>query len=1050
MSLDRRGFLSTVAGVTAAGLAPAAGQAARLDQPASLAIADDGWRLWLDTAAPWTDDVIHLPGRFDLSRLPVNPPTGGWGVLTSADAVIVTLPTTVEQHFWGKLGSRPYTADEYRYAEDDDVPRNGAYRGVSWWTRTIDIPAEAKGRRVMLNLRGARLRAEVFLNEQLVGYSIMSELPIDCDLTAAMRPGQANRLAIRITNPGGRFDWRDSTTMMWGQAKLFASHGFGGLDRGLRLSLHPIDARIDDAWALNTPDPRKVTALMEIVLDQPVAAKDLERLKTKASVALVDDKTGQPVAADARLEALEQLDAHRLRARFTVHAPDARLWDLDTPDLYQLVFRWAQGWDAVDTRAVRFGFRWFAPEGLRTDALLRLNGRRVRLYSAISWGYWGFNGLWPTPQLARREVAAARSLGLNTLHFHRNVGKPEVFSAMDEMGLLRAMEPGGGRHAIGRDLKPGESPSQADAFSRDFLVEKCKAMVRAFRSHPSLVQYTLQNELGANLANPDVQAVLEVIHQFDPSRVVVLNDGFVARGASQAMYLPYDDRYWRSDKDEWGGWWNNHQGAGDQWYDRFYKGPDDYIHRQTGKPFIVELGEMEGCAVADNHAAMVVEILAGGGKSYDLDDHRAIVAATNGYLQRWGFDKAFPTSERLFLSVGRKAYEAWREYLENIRIGDAVDIACVSGWESTAIENHSGIVDNLRGFKADPDLMSQSLRPVLVIAKARARAYAVDDSAELDLWLLNDTGKPVTGEMVLALVGPDGAVETLGRWAVPAQSPDTFSYLVAQAVRTPPLARAGLNRIRVTLGEVVSDREIWVTGPAGKPAQTRRIGVSGIARSLRIQLAGVPGAVFEDFKPGVRYDGIIASGLKTDEIARRQVGEQTGLEAQPKKGDKPVAVLGELPPEVLAAVSAGVPLLAMVQEDGLAEGVARQLSRLDFFTYGGQVGGLRAPWMGNWNYVRSHPTFAGLPADMGMGILHQVEGQASNGLLVDGAGVEVIAAYSRDHDRRNGAASFIARQGGRRVLVHRLPDMARPLQQRWLANAVDWLATGSMRGEGRA
>lgn len=1048
MRVDRRSLLAAGGLGVAASLAPIlATRPASAAETDPLAIPDEGWSLWIDTAASWKDDDIHLPGRFDLAALPVNPPTGGWGVLSSPDAVTVTLPTTVEQHVWGKFGARPYGADEYRYAEDDDVPLYGAYKGVSWWSKAIDIPASAKGQRVRLNIRGARLRAEVFLNEQLVGYSILSELPIDCDLTRAMRPGQTNRLAIRITNPGGRFDWRDSTTMMWGKAKLFASHGFGGLDRGLTLSIHPLAARIDDAWVLNTPDPRRVTAFMEIALERDVAEGRFERLKAKASAALVDE-AGRPVAADVRLEALERLDDRRLRARFAISAPDAQLWDLDTPNLHRLRFRWAETRDAVDTREVRFGFRWFAPEGLGTDALLRLNGRRVRLYSAISWGYWGFNGLWPTPELARREVASARTLGLNTLHFHRNVGKPEVFAAMDEMGLLRVMEPGGGRHAIGRDLKPGETLSPADAFSRDFMVEKCKAMARAFRSHPSLVQYTLQNEIGANLANPDVQAVLKAIHDIDPSRTVILNDGFVARGAAQALYLPYDDRYWRSDKDEWGGWWVNHQGAGDQWYDRFYKGKDDYIHRQTGKPFIVEFGEMQGCAVADNHSAMLVEILAKGGKSYDLEDHRAVVAATNGYLERWGFQKAFPTSERLFLSVGRKAYEAWREYLENIRIGETVDVAAISGWESTAIENHSGIVDNLRGFKADPALLSQSLRPVLAIAKPRALAYAMGDSAELDLYLLNDTGKAVSGEMALSLVGPDGSVETLGRWPVPAQSPDRFSYLVAESVRTPALRREGLNVIRITLGDVVSDREIWVAGSGPKPAKAVRIGVSGVARSLRDQLAAVPGLVLEDVKPGVRYDGIVASGLKSDEIVRRQVGEQTGLEAQPKKGDKPVVVLGELPPEVLAAVKAGVPLLAMVQEDGLAEGVARQLSGLGLFDYAGQVGGLRAPWMGNWNYVRAHSTFAGLPVDRGLSVLHQVEGQPSNGLLIDGpkgerAGVEVIAAYSRDHDRKNGAASFIARKDGMRVLVHRLPDMAGPLQRRWLANVVDWLTRGS-------
>ena len=93
--------------------------------------------------------------------------------------------------------------------------------------------------------------------------------------------------------------------------------------------------------------------------------------------------------------------------------------------------------------------------------------------------------------------------------------------------------------------------------------------------------------------------------------------------------------------------------------------------------------------------------------------------------------------------------------------------------------------------------------------------------------------------------------------------------------------------------------------------------------------------------------------------------------------------------------------------------------------------------------MRAQSTYAGLPVDRGLSVLHQVEGQPSNGLVVDGGGLEAIAAYSRDHDRRNGAASFIARKDGMRVLVHRLPDMAGPLQRRWLANAVDWLARGS-------
>lgn len=1030
MELNRRGFMGVASAGVAAGFVGTTHAA-----PVLLDVPDTGWKLWIDHEARYLDDRIYLPSQVDLAALPVNPPTGGWGALDIAKALTVTLPTTVEEHWWGKFGERPYTADEYRYAEDDPVPQNGAYRGVSWWYRSIDIPAAARGKRVMLHIRGARMRAEIYLNQKLVGYSIMSELPIDCDLTAAMQPGQANRLAIRITNPGGRYDWRDSTTMQWGAAKLFQSHGFGGLDRGMTLSAHPIDAHIRDAWVLNTPDPRVVSARMEIVFGR--APRDIAALRSQATLALLDTK-GATLPAGASLDSLT-LNGKVATAIFTLRAADAELWSLDTPTLYIARFGWGD-----DARKVRFGFRWFAPDGIGSNAVLLLNGRRVRLYSAISWGYWGYNGLWPTPELARREVSSAKALGLNCLHFHRNVGKPEVFAAQDEMGLLRVMEPGGGRFAIGRDLKPGEQLSPADRFSRDFLVEKCVAMAKAFRSHPSLVQYTLQNELGANLANPDAQAALKAIHDADPSRTVVLNDGFVQRGAAQAMYLPYDDHFYRSDREQWGGWWNNHQGAGDQWYDKFYRGKDDYIHRQTGKPFIVEFGEMEGCAVADNHAKMVADIENRGG-SYDLADHRAILTATEAFLDKWGFRKAFPTAESLFLSIGRKAYDSWQNYLENIRIGDEVDVACISGWETTAIENHSGIVDNLRYFKADPALVRASLLLVRPIAKQRRLAYAVGERAEVDLYLFNDSGEQVSGTLRLSVIGPDGSERDVATYPAPTFESDVMRHLIAEQVALPAFGVPGPHRVRFAHSahpDATFERTMWIVAPAAKPPRPIRIGVAGVAQSLRAQLTALTGVLVEDWKPSGRYDGIVAQGLKADEIARRQVGEQTGLEAQPKKGEKPKLVLGEIDGAVLDAVKSGTPLLALVPEDGLADGVARQLSALGLFSYEGQVGDLRAPWMGNWNYLRAHPLFDGIPADMATGVLHQVEGQASNGLIVDGAGVEVIAGYSRDHDRRNGAATLIARHAGMRVAVHRMHDMVAPLQRRFLENAVRWLAAG--------
>ncbi|MGA8111400.1 MAG: glycoside hydrolase, partial [Acidobacteriaceae bacterium] len=145
--MNRRRFLEGCAAAAAFAGKPARGAATshRAAWPVDgVALPDDGWNLWIDRAAAWEEDEIFLPADVDLGQLPVNAPTGGWQSLYARhggeDFATVTLPTTVEEHFWGKYGSRPYTPEEYRYAADDPVPQNGAYRGVSWWWRAIEIP----------------------------------------------------------------------------------------------------------------------------------------------------------------------------------------------------------------------------------------------------------------------------------------------------------------------------------------------------------------------------------------------------------------------------------------------------------------------------------------------------------------------------------------------------------------------------------------------------------------------------------------------------------------------------------------------------------------------------------------------------------------------------------------------------------------------------------------------------------------------------------------------------------------------------------------------
>lgn len=1063
MSQSRRRFLQGMSTVCATAAVSthlpllAASQPARVTG-ADWQIPDDGWTLWVDKKAQWEQDELYLPDTFDLKQLAVHPPTGGWQALyqqpVGPDCMAVTLPATVEEYRWGAYGERPYTPEEYRYAANDVVPQNGAYRGVSWFYREVTLPASVNGKRLLLKIRGARLRAEVYWNEQLVGYSIMEELPIECDVTEAMQPGGLNRLAIRITNPGGRYDWVDGLSMPWGKVALYRSHGFGGLDRELTLRAVPNAGHMTDLWVLNTPQATTVTALAKC--SHPSAGNVLfEVLQQDGKV--VASRMGQRVLKP-------RPDGADTMATLTVAG--ASLWDLHAPSLYQLRATQTLPGGEKDVRTLSFGFRWFSPEGLGKDALFRLNGRRIKVYTSISWGFWGFNGLFPTPQLAEREVMQAKRLGLNCLNFHRNVGKQEVMRAHDRMGLLRYMEPGGGKLAIGK-LPEGvaansagivmENPkTMADQFSQRYMLEKCRAMVRTFRSHPSLIQYTLQNELGADLKNPSTWVALEAMHAEDPSRCVVLNDGFSPppRNAAQAWFAPYQDTMYRSDQEPFAYWWNNHQGAGDQWYDMFYKNAKSFTYLQPMREALVEFGEMEGCAVADHHSLMVQQIrestLGGHGSSYDLADHESIAKAYDTFFDRWGFRSAFPSSEHFYLSLGNKCYESWQQYMENIRICDEVDFAAISGWESTAIENHSGIVDNLRNFKGDPDLIASSLWPIRPVVKQHAFAYATDEVAVFDLFLLNDSGAMPQGKLSLVMEDPQGKRTMLGSWAMPSLIADCFSYTIVTELRTPRLTMAGTYVFRFsvdTLPKTACVREILVV--AAKPALHKplKVAVHRLLANVARQLSVLEGIEVAEFSSGIACDVIVASGVMPGSKLDRPIGEETGLEEPPAKGAPIVPQTpGQLSEEILQAVQQGTPLLVMTPEDDLADGVAKQLASLGAFHYSGQVGDTRAPWMGNWLFVRQHATFANLPADKVLGVHEQAWGKACNGLMIDRVegkpDLEVVMGYSRDHDRNIGAASFICHVGNTPVLFHRAPSLSHPLQQQWLANALNVLTEG--------
>ena len=841
----------------------------------TLPIPDDGWRVWLDRSARWETDSLYLPDEVNIEKLPNNPPTGGWSVLNSNAGMIVHLPTTVEEHFWGATGERSYSG-EYYFENQDTAVRNGNYRGVSWWWRDIEVPASFAGKHATLYVRGARLRAEVFWNSHLVGYHIITETSFTCDVGAVIRPGETNRLAIRITNPGGRLDWLDTELMSWGNQRFHKSHGFSGLDRGMVIRASN-SLFIKDLWVLNNPDARQIAVHgnLQNILGRAIDARMRMQILDPARSNRICEEREVPVHINA-----SGLTPFRGELRFD----DAQLWSEKTPHLYMLratlsyprkLEAAGKGGFLTDSTNVMFGFRWFEADGIGTNAVLRLNGDRIRLVSAISWGFWARNGLWPTRELAEREVRAAKALGLNCIQFHRNVGKAEVFDAQDRLGLYRYMEPGGGQTSLGETFslyapspttKIDDSGRDSDAvtFAERYMEEKIVGMVRDHRGHPSLLLYCIQNEIHPDLRNPRIFHILRRVHQEDPSRIVVLKSGFPEnRPINEAWMEPYSDVVHHDTGTGYSGWWDAHTvGGPGVWRDEMYRNPGDFTHRSTNDSEIVMWGEMLGAAVPDNHEMMVRTLVTNGGSSYDLGDHREVLAAYNAFLDRWGFRGAFPTAGSLFTSIGNKSYDFWGRVIETARLAEANDYFVISGWESTAIENHSGLVDNLRGFKGDPRLLGRRLEPVRVVVRSSSMVVPRGARAALDFTLLNETTAGVGREVHVWMQSPSNEEFELGRYVIPAYTQDRFVYPLAVHVLTPPLTREGTYLVRARIDgkeRPMFTEELFAVDSVGRGRTPSSIAILSGKPELRGRITLFPGITAAPYDDRKQYDLLIAA-----------------------------------------------------------------------------------------------------------------------------------------------------------------------------------------------
>jgi beta-galactosidase len=681
-------------------------------QQQTIDISGINWKIWLDEKAAWIQDPLFIQ-PVPLSSLPVNKPTCGWQQLWDGRGKAVTLPANVEEHFWGRNGN--------------GYGVSGNYKGVSWFFADVMVPAACKNQKVVLHFESTRLRAEIFLNEQLVGYELMNATSFEVDISSVAKYGAYNRIAVRITDPDGNFEWMDLAPHTWGSYKIPPSHGFGGITGKVYLKSMP-QVFVRDVFVKNKPNITGIDAEIEL------------NRKANGKVELQISEANNPTVS-LLSSVLEVNNVASVVA--SLELPKAKKWSVDTPNLYVLTVTYKDKNGAVHKQQKRFGFRWFEVKDHNGDKQFYLNGKRIVIRTSISWGYWPVNGITPSYELAKKQITVAKQLGLNCLNFHRHMGQEIILDLADEMGLLYYAEPGGYKTGI------------AGAFTADWNRERMLRMIKQFRSHPSLVIYNMINESTRDPLLHEYDDI-RLFHHLDNTRCITFTstnftpkyyNGKLEEGVEKPVkmhMLPYDTTVYFK------GWWDEHYADGPGVYkDEFYRNPNELLRGSTNKEEIVFWGEDGAIGTPERVELATQYFLKHANKGWDGDDYMKQYNTWNTFLKEKNFKQSFPSVDSLQVSLGNNALYYQGRIIENVRINNVTDGYVVNGWEGSKIENHSGIVDVWRNPKGNPSVMAHYNQPLYVAIKARNKVLTAGDTTVLDFFIINE--KNVTGKHILEI-----------------------------------------------------------------------------------------------------------------------------------------------------------------------------------------------------------------------------------------------------------------------------------------------------------
>ncbi len=358
------------------------------------------------------------------------------------------------------------------------------FEGSAWYDREVNAPAEWQGKKIDLVFEGSVIYTTAYVNGTKVGDMASMDTPFRFDITHALRPGQRNRITVRVANLNPDADRANADRWSEPRGCLHLLTRFGGI-------LQPVYLEARDPVSVEGLIVSASFARSSVEVSFQVDHAATDRLDgVEATVEVMREGDSAVVAnGSTRIETPDLPTAH---AKVSLAVHGALPWSPETPNLYRARVTLQRSGQPLDLVEERFGFR---------D--LEISGRKLFLNGAPLYirGY-GDDSIYPvagTPPYDKaewkRRFQLAKNYGFNAVRFHSMTPPRVGFEAADEVGMIIDAELPA--------LSVAALPQHVD-----FLKKELVRTIEAYRNHPSWVLFAFGNEFNAEFLHNDSERQL--------------------------------------------------------------------------------------------------------------------------------------------------------------------------------------------------------------------------------------------------------------------------------------------------------------------------------------------------------------------------------------------------------------------------------------------------------------------------------------------------------------------------------------------------------------